>query len=331
MLNFKPNMLLFLFLFIFLIILVFDFPYLNKYEEDDFTIKRGENVLQIANNLKRSGRIKSKIVFVIQSLRGKNYTKIKAGTYSLKKEMSNKEIFNIIIKGENKVDYLTIVPGFSLKEISERIEAKGICAKQEFLDKYLNLSEENDKLLKEKFSFLEHKPSEAGLEGYLFPDTYEIDKEKGIDFLIDEILSNFDKKLTDDLRNEIQNQGKTIFEIITMASMLEKEVILYEDKEIISGILWKRLENGMLLEVDSVSLYFLGNENDKNLNLFYNTYRRSGLPITPIASPNMESIRAAIYPKSTDFWFYLSAKSGETIFSKNFNEHLINKFKYLDN
>ena len=297
-----------------LLLFVFDFPLFNKYEGDAFLIKRGENVFQISANLKNKGHIKSKILFLIKSLKHRNYSKLKAGNYSLGENISNEEIIDIFVQGKKQVKVVTIIPGYTLKDISRLTEDR-----ENFLNKYLYLEE--DTLLKEKYSFLEDKPMGAGLEGYLYPDSYEIENDEMIVF---QALDNFEKKLTNDLREEIEKQGKTIFEVIVMASLIEKEVILYEDKEIVSGILWKRLRSGMLLEVDSTELYF-------EQGILYNTYEISGLPKGPICNPEMESIRASIYPKETDFWFYLSDKNGKTIFSKNFNEHLINKFKYLDN
>ncbi|MFA7142299.1 MAG: endolytic transglycosylase MltG, partial [Candidatus Paceibacterota bacterium] len=290
-----------------LLLFVFDFPLFNKYEDDAFQIKRGENVFQVSANLKNKGHIKSKILFLIESLRNKNYSKLKAGNYSLGENISNEEIIDIFVQGKKQVKVVTIIPGYTLKDISRLTEDR-----ENFLNKYLYLEE--DTLLKEKYSFLEDKPMGAGLEGYLYPDSYEIENDEMIVF---QALDNFEKKLTNDLREEIEKQGKTIFEVIVMASLIEKEVILYEDKEIVSGILWKRLRSGMLLEVDSTELYF-------EQGILYNTYEISGLPKGPICNPEMESIRASIYPKETDFWFYLSDKNGKTIFSKNFNEHLIN-------
>ena len=181
------------------------------------------------------------------------------------------------------------------------------------------LKEEDDALLKEKYSFLKDKPVFVGLEGYLYPDTYEVLLDEAIVY---QALSNFDEKLTDDLRAEIEKQERTIFDVIILASIIEKEVIDYEDKEIVSGILLKRLKHNMLLEVDSTALYPFSQN--------YDTYIVSGFPPSPICNPSISSIKAAIYPKETDYFFYLSAKNGETIFSRNFNEHIINKFKYLE-
>ncbi len=116
--------------------------------------------------------------------------------------------------------------------------------------------------------------------------------------------------------------------------MLEKEVKTADDKKIVSGILWKRLEAGMPLQVDSTLLYFRVSDHpslaDKEADSRYNTYRYGGLPAGPICNPGIESIEAAIYPAKSDYWYYLSGDGGQTIFSKNYGEHLINKAKYLD-
>ncbi|MFH1181149.1 MAG: endolytic transglycosylase MltG [bacterium] len=142
------------------------------------------------------------------------------------------------------------------------------------------------------------------LEGYLFPDTYQfflgIDEQEVVEIMKD----NFDKKTAVLKINQ---------DIITMASILEKEVRTKEDKELVSGILWNRLKIGMPLQVD-VAL---------------ETYQKRGLPELPICNPGLESIKAAIYPKESPYWYYLSAPEGQTIFSKTLQEHNLAKAKYL--
>ena len=146
---------------------------------------------------------------------------------------------------------------------------------------------------------------------------------------------NFDKKLTTDLREEIQKQGKTIFEIVTMASLIEKEVREKEDKEIVSGILWKRLKNNIPLQVDATISYITGKQTTKisreetQIDSPYNTYKYLGLPIGPICNPGIDSIKAAIYPKNSQHWYYLSTSEGKTIFSETLEEHNLAKAKYL--
>jgi UPF0755 protein len=180
---------------------------------------------------------------------------------------------------------------------------------------------------------LQDKPKDVGLEGYLFPDTYEITLGNNCDDILNAMLENFDQKLTPALRTEITNQKKSIFEEITMASLLEKEVKTLDDKKIVSGILWKRISIGMPLQLDSTVNYATGKSDasvlikDTKIDSPYNTYKYPGLPKGPISNPGMDSIMAAIYPKATNYWYYLS--DGKTIFSETLEQHDIAKAKYL--
>ena len=174
------------------------------------------------------------------------------------------------------------------------------------------------------------------LEGYLFPDTYEIRRDEGIEEIVTKMLQNFDKKMTKDLKEELKRQNKTIFEIIIMASVLEKEVKILEDKEIVSGIFWKRIEEKMPLQ-SCATIAFIKGENqwqysyeDTRIKSPYNTYLNLGLPLGPISNPGIESIKAAIFPKESEYNYFLTdPETGKTIFSKTYEEHNANKSKYL--
>jgi len=185
-----------------------------------------------------------------------------------------------------------------------------------------------------QFDFLKDKPKDIGLEGYLFPDTYQISKGETCEEIIDLMLANFGKKLTPDLREEIITQKKSIFDIVTMASMIEKEVRTLSDKKIVSGILWKRIAVGMPLQLDATINYITQRSDPSvaikatKINSPYNTYMYSGLPKGPISSPGIDSITSAIYPKQTKYWFYLS--DGKTIFSETLDQHNEAKAKYLN-
>ena len=173
------------------------------------------------------------------------------------------------------------------------------------------------------------------LEGFLFPDTYQFPLRVSGEEVVKKMRDNFDKKLTPDLKKEIQRQGKTISEIITMASLIEKEVSKNEDKELVSGILWKRLKNNIPLQVDATITYITGKRTTKiskeetQIDSPYNTYKYLGFPPGPICNPGIDSIKAAIYPKNSEYWYYLSTPEGKTIFSKTLEEHNIAKEKYL--
>jgi UPF0755 protein len=150
------------------------------------------------------------------------------------------------------------------------------------------------------------------------------------------MLDNFNKKLSIKMREDIKKQGKTIFEIITLASIIEKEVSKEEDRKIVAGIFYKRLKQGIHLESCATINYILGNNKkqlsfeDTRVESPYNTYLNKGLPPGPISNPGIFAIKAAIYPQETDYLFFLSKPTGETVFSKTFEEHNKNKRKWLN-
>ena len=147
---------------------------------------------------------------------------------------------------------------------------------------------------------------------------------------------NFDKKVDDSLRAEIERQGKTLGEIVTMASILEKEVPTYYEKRIVSGVFWKRLGINYPLQSCATIAYALGKRKwrysieDTKTNSPYNTYQNTGLPPGPINNPGLWSTKAAVWPINTDYFYFLSTKDGRTIFSRTGEEHNANKARYLD-
>jgi UPF0755 protein len=271
-------------------------------EEKLFSIEKGQKFFQIAENLEKEGLIKSRFLFNFYVLTSGNVRNLKAGNYFLSPSLSLREIAKKIISSEIAMITITIPEGFTVQQIEERLGFK--------------------------------LPGE-GLEGFLFPDTYKFPVGVTGEEVVRIMKENFDKKLTSDLREEIRRQGKTIFEIVTMASLIEKEVRKKEDKEIVSGILWKRLKAGMPLQVDATITYITGKKTvkitlkDLQIDSPYNTYKYLGLPPGPICNPGLESIQAAVYPKSSEYWYYLSTPEGETIFSKTLTEHNYAKSKYL--
>ncbi len=195
----------------------------------------------------------------------------------------------------------------------------------------------------EKFDFLETKPKHYSLEGFLFPDTYRVFKQAtSSEALILKMLSNFDKKLNDELRAEIKRQGKTIYDVIIMASLIEKEApIDYKDTDnrsarIVSDIFWSRLKIGMALQSDATLSYYFSDNNpahsstELQVDTPYNSYMYKGLPPTPICNPSLKAIEAAVYPIPTDYTYFLTTRDGsEIFFSKTYAEHLAYKNKYL--
>lgn len=326
---------LIVFLIFFLFIFFSFLTYRNIYyspnpqmqETVSFSVEKGQGVKEISENLKNTGLITDVFAFKAYVFLKGVSGQLKSGEYELSYNMNIPRIVNNLVMGSVKKSRITVIEGWTLDDIADSVN--GIYSPDDFL-KLVNSSEICD-----KFEFLKDKPKNLNIEGYFFPDTYEIAFDTKLKEFVEKALYNFDKKLTNELREEISQQNKSIFEIITMASIIEKEVKTLKDKKIVSGILWKRLENDMPLQVDATIAYFLHGEVDRiliedtKIDSPYNTYKYKGLPLGPICSPGIESIEAAVYPEKSPYWFYLSAKNGTTIFSRNFEEHKNAKALYI--
>lgn len=292
-----------------------------------FEIKRGQREKEIANNLKREGLITSEILFRIYIFGKGFYKKLQAGSYLLSPSMSIPEIARKFVVGDVIRVKITIPEGFTLRQIEEKLKENNLKVNNLFLLKA--------KDFKEEFEFLKEVPDDATLEGFLFPDTYFFFLDQSEREIVKKMLENFDKKFNSQLKEEVRRQGKSVFEILILASLIEKEVRNFEEKKLVSGILWKRLKHGMPLQVDATITYITGKRTTKisieetKIDNPYNTYRYVGLPPGPICNPGLESILAALYPKESEYWYYLSTPEGETIFSKTLLEHNIAKAKYL--
>jgi UPF0755 protein len=299
----------------------------NSKKEIIFSIKRGEGTKEISINLEKEGLIKMATLFRIYAIFKGTSGRLQAGEYLVSPSMSIPEITQIFVSGSVLKDKITFIEGWTISEIAQYLEEKEF-SREEFFELV-------KKDFSGEFSFLKDKPKDLDLEGYIFPDTYEIRKGEALEEIINKTLQNLDKKLTMEMKEEINRQGKTIFETINMASMIEREVKTLEDKKIVSGILWKRIKNGMPLQVDATILFITGKKGvdisieEIKIDSPYNTYKYRGLPLGPISNPGFESIKAATYPINSDYWYYLSTPEGKTIFSKTLVEHNIAKEKYL--
>lgn len=325
----KPYLfLLFIVIFILLFVLPKFFLAKDPYSQTNilFLIKNGQGFLEISRNLELSGVIKNKFYFNFYLIFTGNYKKIQAGGYLLSPSMTIPEIARKFVLGETIKIKVTIPEGFTLKQIENELSQK---LWRTVLHQF-QIAE-----FKNGFGSLKDSPDNVSLEGFLFPDTYLFDSTIDGKEIVKIFLKNFDKKLTPELREEIKHQKKTIFEIVTMASMLEKEVKTFEDKKLVSGILWKRLENGIPLQVDATITYITGKKTtqisieDTKIDSLYNTYKYKGLPLGPICNPGLESILAAVYPEESAYRYYLSTPEGRTIFSHTLQEHNLAKAKHL--
>ncbi|MEI6596797.1 MAG: endolytic transglycosylase MltG [bacterium] len=304
-----------------------------KGEEQIFIVNKGEAIKQVAKNLRINNLIRSEFYFKYEIGSGNN---IKAGEYLISPKLSTREIIKILTVGGSisREKSIKITEGWSNKDIAAYLEKNNIIPAKDFLAlAKAPLSQWKFNFVKP--DFLNDAPKEATLEGYLFPDTYRIFNDATVEGIIYKMLDNFDNKLTPEMRAEIKRQKNTIYEIIIMASIIEKEVKT-DDMKIVSGIFWNRIKNGQALQSCATLAYILGvnkaqySLEDTKIDSLYNTYKYPGLPAGPIANPGLNAISAAIYPKNTNYNYFLSdPATGKTIYSKTLDEHNANKYKYL--
>jgi UPF0755 protein len=286
-------------------------------------IPKGASTLKIAQILKENHLIKNDLSFRILSKLSKAEGKMQAGRYQMNKGMDATDIIESLIDGSALRDAVkfTIPEGFELRQIADRLENLGLINREEFI----NLANNGDF----KYKFLEDIPKgENRLEGFLFPDTYEISKDATEKEILIKMLERFDAVFTEEDYQRTAELNMTVQEVITLASIIEREAQLETERPIISGIFHNRMNKGMLLQSCATVQYVLGERKvnlslkDINIDSPYNTYKNIGLPPAPIASPGKASLEAALYPSETDYYYFVVKSDGEHSFSKTYEEHL---------
>jgi UPF0755 protein len=307
----------------------------SRTRESIFEVKEETGVWLVAYNLEKEDLISGKLFFFLYiKFQGSN-EKIYPGKYRLSGQMTIPEIALRLTKKEEAVPkeiILTFPEGWNLEKISQRIQKSDL----ENVSDFFALAQ-NAAYFKEKYNydFLSGLPQKTTLEGFLFPDTYFFAPDSSSEEIIKKMLDNFNQKLDASVREEIVRQKKTLYEIITLASILEMEVRTQEDRELASGIFWNRIKIGQPLQSCATLAYVLGVNKkqytwqDTQTVSPYNTYLNQGLPPGPIGNPGSSTLKAAIFPKDSNFNYFLSdPQTGQTIFSRTLEEHNQNKAKY---
>ncbi len=313
--------------------------------EVSFEIVSGQSVKQIGQSLESSGVIRSAWAFEWYVWLEGVTDKIQAGEYILNTGQKLDTTVNVITAGEvvsNEVKFQVLegwtaaqVANYYTEIFAENLNQDAETLKESFLDA---VSEDDSRNIipGATYGFLIDKPETAGLEGYLFPDTYRVYNDATPAQIIQKMLDNFDAKLDDELRVKISQSRLSIYETVTLASIIEKEVRTDQDRKMAADLFLRRLESDMPLQSDATVNYATGKSelqptiDDTKIDSLYNTYLHKGLPPGPICNPSLASIKAVVEPEPNEYWYYLNAPSGQTIFSKTFEEHVRNKNKYLD-
>lgn len=295
-------------------------------------IERGASTEDIAQVLYDQELISNKLWFRLQSRLYKFDEKYKQGTFSLNTSMDDKRIMETLTADKTvKEDNIkiTIPEGFNVMQIATRLEEQEIVSKEEFL-KAVNEREYDYEFLKDIPPGKKYK-----LEGYLFPDTYFLRKDASAEEIVIKMLNRFEE-ITNRYKQELTTLGYSFEEVITIASIIEQEAKLAEERPIIAGVMYNRLSDSMKLQMCSTVQYALEKKkvslsyDDLEVESPYNTYKYTGLPIGPICSPGEASIKAAFQPEEHNYYFFVvnDVEQGSHAFSTTAEEHNQNKSKY---
>lgn len=300
-------------------------------EIESVVIPSGYSSADIASSLADGDMIRSARAFRFYVWwHGKDHS-LRSGTYRLSRSMDVPEIVGILTGDAAGEVSVTIPEGFTVADIDRLMTAKGFAATGAILAcvKTCDFS---------AFTFLPPAADGPGgrIEGYAYPDTYFIGGEAGDpQALLSRLLSTFETKVVDGLSTEIAASGKSLHDIVTMASLVEEEAAGDDERAIIAGILWKRLDEGIILGVDAAVRYAVGKRTepltsaDLRVDSPYNLRARRGLPPGPIANPGLASIEAALKPEASPYYYYLHGTDGEIRYAVTNDEHNANKAKYL--
>lgn len=291
-------------------------------------VNEGDSFYSIINKLSEDDKIKGiPFIKLYVKVLGKNI-EVKQGEYVLEKDMSLKDLIETLTD-ESSLNILsfTVPEGYTIDDIAEKLEAEGVCSKEDFilainefdLPKYVKVNSEK----------------KYNLEGYLFPDTYLIKVGETPKEIIEKMVLRFEEVLKIAMTETNTNIKEDDIEtVITIASMIEKEARVNEERPLISSVIVNRLNDGMMLQIDATVIYALGEHVTTVLNKHlevdspYNTYKNYGLPIGPISNPGLESIKAAIKPAETDYLFYV-LQDEKTHYFTNSDVDFMNKLEEL--
>jgi UPF0755 protein len=303
-----------------------------------FTISPGELPADVAARLEKQGLVKNAELFLNLVKYEKVGTKIQAGEYVLRKTMTMDEIIDAIQHGLAKMITITIRPGWRAEEIADYLATRGL--KNYNRDQFLKLVREG----KFDYAFLKDRPKTAlpSLEGFLFPESYNVPYDITSDALIVLMLDTFGQRVTEKTRQQIAAQKMTLLEALTLASIVEREAVVANERPIIASVFLNRIKKKMLLQSDSTAQYAIGYQSATKqwwkspvtieelaaVNSPYNTYRNLGLPPGPICNPSLASIVAVAEPAQTEYLYFYSKGDGTHAFAKTYEEHLQNQQKY---
>ena len=285
-----------------------------------FTVRPGMSVSEIGRELYERGVIDSETKFWWMAKLNGFENKVKSGTFALETGMSPRDALETLVYGNTVTIRFTIPEGFGVREIATRLEDEGLVKAQDFITLATTYR---------PYPYVaKHENVRYAAEGFLFPDTYEINGEFDAARIIEMMAENFDRRLTKEMRARAKEMDLSIYELVTLASLVEKEAYHEEDRPIIAQIFLKRLRVGMPLQADPTVQYLLDAPKedllyrDTEIESPYNTYQNVGLPPGPIASPGTASLMAVLHPADTNYLYFVADRNGNNYYATNYADHL---------
>lgn len=313
---------------IFAIILTDFFGVVGSKNSVKLEINEGDGISSVADRLKRNNIVISKNLFLLYCKIGDSDIKLQPGEFEVNSGMSYPKLVNAIEQSSASSYSVTIPEGFETREIADRLLSNDVIK---------NENEFSDALKKYSFTLDDGtviNGAENSLNGFLFPDTYNFYKSTEPKEIIKAMTDNFKKHWLADYSKQAKKLNMSVEEIVTLASIIEREGDNSDDFKLVSSVFHNRLKNNMKLESCATVQYILSERKpvlsiaDTKIKSPYNTYLNEGLPPTAISSPGVMAIEAALYPEESDYLFFFTDKNGETHFTKSLEEHnrLINEY-----
>ena len=322
------------------------FPYQSDDTQQEFVVQKGDGVNQITARLAEQGLIPHNFYIDTYLWLIKSEGKLKPGTYSLAPSMSAQEIADKLVNSETSSNSKVVIPeGWTRENIAEVFTKFHIehyqgtedikLVESQFEIDFLRQSNQADKY-RPDYDFLTDLPQGATLEGYLFPDTYEVYGNATPEEIVRKMLDNFAKKVDGDFLEDIKGQDKTVFEVVNLAAIVEREVRKEEEMKKVAGVYQNRLDADMKLQSDATITFITKKKDpqptyeDTRIASPYNTYLHEGLPPAPIGNPGLQAIKAAVDPAEHDYLYFITKlDTGEAVFAETVEEHGENKERYL--
>lgn len=294
-------------------------PLVRPAEPEFFVVEKGPGMAAVAGRLERAGLIRRRETFLAAYYLFHHPRGPKAGEYRFAPPVRMRSLLEALIEGRVYLQPVTVPEGLTGREVAELLEEKGVLTADDFMAAF------NDPGLVSSWD------AEANdLEGYLFPETYHLTKNSAAAEVAARMVGQFQLRFGPEWNSRAGEMGWTVREIVTLASLIEKETSRPEEREIVSAVFHNRLRIGMKLDCDPTIIYALKKEGtfdgdlkfkDMRLDSPYNTYLHRGLPPGPICNPGREAIRAALYPASEPFLYFVAANNGRHYFSRSYGEH----------